>query len=324
MIDGLRDSRWLSRAQIDDADWNARVAAFCGGSAGYMHTAYLDAVAPAWGALLFADGGLFPIWPRGWGPLRQCRQPWFVQHLAVLPPSECPISSGQNRPSARELAERLTHARLAVLKGASLLEFQVDEPPPLADQVPAGWQAIGRTTYRLPIDSADSQATRAGYSGHHRRLIRPIDGLHYGKTNNPDPFLRLFVAQVAGKAGLTAEQIRSLGRLLKSLLGNQHAVLWTLMREQELLCGCVLLRSGDRLVYQLAGSSGASMQMGGMHRLVDHILHRPEYRGLTLDFEGSDLTGLQRFYSGFGARPHTYTRWLLDKRHPILKRVQRI
>jgi hypothetical protein len=222
------------------------------------------------------------------------------------------------------LAERLTHARLAVLKGASLLEFQVDEPPPLADQVPAGWQAIGRTTYRLPIDSADSQATRAGYSGHHRRLIRPMDGLHYGKTNNPDPFLRLFVAQVAGKAGLTAEQIRSLGRLLKSLLHNQHADLWTLMREQELLCGCVLLRSGDRLVYQLASSSGASMQMGGMHRLVDHILHRPEYRGLTLDFEGSDLTGLQRFYSGFGARPHTYTRWLLDKRHPILKRVQRI
>jgi len=211
-----------------------------------------------------------------------------------------------------------------VLKGATLLEFQVDEPPPLADQVPAGWQAIGRTTYRLPIDSADSQATRAGYSAHHRRLIRPMDGLHCVQTNDPGPFLRLYVSQVAGKAGLKAEQIRSLGRLLKSLLGNQHAVLWTLMREQELLCGCVLLRSGDRLVYQLAGSSGASMQMGGMHRLVDHILHRPEYRGLTFDFEGSDLPGLQRFYSGFGARPHTYTRWLLDKRHPILQCVQRI
>jgi len=222
------------------------------------------------------------------------------------------------------LAESLTQARLGVLKGATLLEFQVDEPPPLADQVPAGWQAIGRTTYRLPIDPADSQATRAGYSAHHRRLIRPMDGLHCVQTNDPGPFLRLYVSQVAGKAGLTAEQIRSLGRLLKSLLGNQLAVLWTLMREQELLCGCVLLRSGDRLVYQLAGSSGASMQMGGMHRLVDHILHRPEYRGLTFDFEGSDLPGLQRFYSGFGARPHTYTRWLLDKRHPILQCVQRI
>jgi hypothetical protein len=219
------------------------------------------------------------------------------------------------------LAERLTHARLAVLKGASLLEFQVDEPPPFADQVPAGWQAIGRTTYRLPLDP---ETARAGYSAHHRRLIRPMDGLHYVQTNDSGPFLRLYVSQVAGKAGLTAEQIRSLGRLLKSLLGNQHAVLWTLMREKELLCGCVLLRSGDRLVYQLAGSSSASMQMGGMHRLVDHILHRPEYRGLTLDFEGSDLTGLQRFYSGFGARPFTYTRWLLDKRHPILKNVQRI
>jgi len=151
-----------------------------------------------------------------------------------------------------------------------------------------------------------------------------MDGLQFGQTNDPDPFLRLFASQVAGKAGLSAEQIRLLRRLLKVLLENQNASLWTLMREQELLCGCVLLRSGDRLIYQLASSSSASMQMGGMHRLVDHILHRPEYRGLTLDFEGSDLPGLQRFYSGFGARPHTYTRWVLDKRHPILKRLQRI
>jgi len=343
MSDGSREARWLSRAQIDAAEWNARAAALGGGSAGYMQTAYLDAVAPGWGALLFADGCLFPVWPRSWGPIRQYRQPWFVQHLALLPSSDhlssdlpssdLPSSghsssghssSGNNRPSACELAERLTQARQGALKGACLLEFQIDEPPPDSGHIPAGWQVNGRTTYRLPIDSADSESVRVGYSAHHRRLIRPVDGLQFVQTNNPEPFLRLFASRVAGKAGLTAQQIRASRRLLKVLLDNRNADLWTLVREQELLSGCVLLRSGNRLIYQLAGSSSASMQVGGMHRLVDHILHRPEYGGLTVDFEGSELPGLQRFYSGFGARPHIYSRWVFDNRHPILKGLQRI
>ena len=51
MVDGLGRQELLSRTQVDDAEWNACVAACCGGSAGYMHTAYLDAVAPGWGAL---------------------------------------------------------------------------------------------------------------------------------------------------------------------------------------------------------------------------------------------------------------------------------
>ncbi len=315
MVDGLGRQELLSRTQVDDAEWNACVAACCGGSAGYMHTAYLDAVAPGWGALQFADGGRFPIWPRGWGPLRQYRQPWFVQHLSVLTPD------GMNKPSAGILAHSMANARLGVLKGACLLEFQVDEAPPDARQMPDGWQVIARTTYRLLIDP---ESARAGYSAHHRRLIRPMDGLQFVQSNDSESFLRLFVSQVAGKARLSAQQIRALSRLLKVLLGNQNAALWTLMGDRELLCGCVLLRSGDRLVYQFAGSSRAALHMGGMHRLVDHILHRPEYGGLTLDFEGSDLPGLQRFYAGFGARPHPYSRWLLDARHPILKHLQRI
>ncbi|MBM3919393.1 MAG: GNAT family N-acetyltransferase [Sphingomonadales bacterium] len=315
MTDGTMGAQWLIRARIDDADWNARVAALGGGSAGYMHTAYLDAVAPGWGALHFADGCLFPIWPRGWGPLRQCRQPWFVQHLSTLPPI------GQNQSPATELAERLTQAMRGALKGACLLEFQVDEPPPSANQIPAGWQAIARTTFRLPMDP---ETARAGYSAHHRRLIRVVDGLHYAKSSDYESFLRVFASQVARKAGLSAQQMRTLKRLLKVLLDGQNAALWTLKRDEELLCGCVLLRSGPRLVYQIAVNSRESMQMGGMHRLVDHILHMPEYKGLIFDFEGSDLPGLQRFYSGFGARPHMYTRWAFDERHPILRRLQRI
>lgn len=304
---------WMPRGRISDVEWNDWVGA--SGSAAYMNSAYLDAVAPGWGALHWPDGLVFPMWPRWWGPIRQYRQPWFVQHLSLMSSGTC---EGISVP---QLAQRLSDALNGPIAGARLLEFQVDEGLPDAGQIPPGWKVWARTTYRLSLNKQD---LRAGYSTHHRRHIRPVDGLTFTKSLETGAFLNMLKQQMAQKAALTASQFWALERLLPGLLSGQQGELWTLYQGDSLMCGCLLLRSGPRLIYQLAASSPASMNIGGMHRLIDHLLHHPEFKGLEFDFEGSDLPGLQRFYSGFGATPHTYTRWVRDDRHPLLKRIQKI
>ena len=55
-------------------------------------------------------------------------------------------------------------------------------------------------------------------------------------------------------------------------------------------------------------SSKEGKELRAMFFLIDQYIQMNAEKELTLDFEGSTLPGIARFFSGFGATPETYYR----------------
>ena len=64
--------------------------------------------------------------------------------------------------------------------------------------------------------------------------------------------------------------------------------------------------SKTRAIYLLSASSQKGKEQRGMFRIVDTFIRDYAASGLILDFEGSNIPSVARFFSGFGAQPEIY------------------
>ncbi|GAB1453373.1 hypothetical protein MASR2M47_34290 [Draconibacterium sp.] len=76
--------------------------------------------------------------------------------------------------------------------------------------------------------------------------------------------------------------------------------------ENDLCAAVYFCRWKNRVIYLNAATSENGKTLGAMYFLVDNFIKANAERGLKLDFEGSMIPGVARFYSGFGATPETY------------------
>ncbi len=76
--------------------------------------------------------------------------------------------------------------------------------------------------------------------------------------------------------------------------------------ENELCAAVYFCRWKNRVIYLNAATNEKGKMLGAMYFLVDNFVQANAERDLRLDFEGSMIPGVARFYSGFGATPETY------------------
>ena len=56
----------------------------------------------------------------------------------------------------------------------------------------------------------------------------------------------------------------------------------------------------------MSASNEQGKRSRAMFALIDHIIDKYSDTGLVLDFEGSNIKGVARFFAGFGAEQHDY------------------
>ena len=76
--------------------------------------------------------------------------------------------------------------------------------------------------------------------------------------------------------------------------------------ENELCAAVYFCKWKERVIYFSAASNKKGKELGAMYFLVDNFIKDNAEREIILDFEGSMVPGVARFYSGFGARTETY------------------
>jgi hypothetical protein len=74
----------------------------------------------------------------------------------------------------------------------------------------------------------------------------------------------------------------------------------------NLVAACFIGLSGNRLYYLVAASTDQGKKNRAMFALVDYIIGKYSDTGLILDFEGSVIKGVARFFAGFGAEKREY------------------
>ena len=85
-------------------------------------------------------------------------------------------------------------------------------------------------------------------------------------------------------------------------------------KDGNIIAGFCLLNSKNRMIYLVPVSSTEGKKNSAMFLLLNEIIKTNSQKELVLDFEGSIVEGIARFYRGFGAKNKPY--YILKKLRP--------
>ena len=106
---------------------------------------------------------------------------------------------------------------------------------------------------------------------------------------------------------LTEKEI--LKTLLQIALNNDCLELhFAYNSHKSIIAALAMLKTPTRLTYFMPISSKEGKKQSAMFAIVNSIIYKNQNTPVTLDFEGSSIAGIARFYKGFGAVNQQYYR----------------
>ena len=280
---------YLKHSDIDKALWDQTVVEAPNGLV-YGMSWYLDIVCPNWDALV-TDGYkvVLPLpWKKKFG-LKYIYQPWFAQQLGVFGKDTESIVWGNV---------------LKSIPGKFIrYEFSFNHANTFA-------KALGqsRQNYLLPLNREYPALVR-NYNENTRRNLKKAQKLVLSLDRGVaiNEFIQFKWVHMETK--MNENQREFYRKLLEQLIYRKVGQLVGVRDTSGTLLGTVCwVCFKKRITYLSAVSSPMGKELRVMTLLVDDLIHRYAGQDKIIDFEGSMLEGVARFYKGFGAIAEPYFR----------------
>jgi hypothetical protein len=281
---------FLTRKEIDDARWDQLIS----GSAAetiYPYAWYLDAVAGNWSALV-ADDYRFVmpvIWKKKAG-VRYMYQPYYTQQLGVFGREY--VDPG--------LIRRMLHILYKKYRFGGI-NFNVknlvgEEDPFVVDD---------KSNYVLNLNRKYDDINRLFTTNTRRNIKRSREFSDTLERNLPvGELVRLKREHDVIKR--TNDDYLWLTSLLETILQRGASKIYAVRSGREITAAAFFAFSRTRAIYLLSVSSQDGKERRGMFRIIDDFILDHAGSGLILDFEGSNIPSVARFFGGFGAQPEIY------------------
>lgn len=285
----MAEFRYIKRSALDKSRWDLIVRDDPNGSL-FATTFFLDVMSDGWDAIIYGDyDALLPLPVRvRWG-YRYVHTIPFCGPLAVYGPAASHIN---------------INAMLGAIPPGIIrcdVNIWTDDP------FPDGWAAQPRTNYMLDLSEGYSVIRSQFHSSCRNLLNRGLsEGLH---IEHGFPIAsQVSLAGTHGGLGRTSgRDIIRFQRLCEQWPDYGHIYsLAVTSPTGHAVAGAVFLRSHQQLHYLLGWSSREGRRENASRFLIDHIIRMHAGQPITLDFEGSDISGVAQFFSSFGAVPKQY------------------
>lgn len=278
--------RLIKYNEIDLARWDGCIAASLQGLP-YAHSAYLAALKVQWDGLILGDYEAVAALP--WHRkriLKSLYTPYGVQQLGWY--------SANPLPAAAEEA-LIAYIRTHYFRYHYALNFRFGAPD-LADIAPAG---------NLVLDlGKEYPVLEKNFSAHHRRWMRKAaeQSLLLHKNTPAAEFLP-FLQHCYGERFYPLSFIKGGARcLIETMVKEEKGEIWTIRDDSGKICaGLFFLAWQKRLIFLFPAANAAGKERGAMFFLTQSLIRAYAGQNLLLDFEGSSIAGVRRFYLGFGA-----------------------
>lgn len=254
----------------------------------YAMSWFLGIVADDWDAIVAGDYEfVMPLPRRKKFGISYVYTPVYCQQLGVFP---VPPESVQ-RAMAACLKKHFRH-----------ISYQIN-----SSGQPEFYEGFSITTKtNLVLDlSKPNEVLSAQYTAHARRNINTAAkaGVRVEKGLASEVYIK--AKKDADKSG--ADNYIALEKLLQHVSGNNKGLVYVAWSaENKLLAAALILLDSNRLYYLNAFSTNEGKKLRAMYAIVDCIISDHSESETILDFEGSVVDGLARFYSGFGAADEPY------------------
>jgi hypothetical protein len=114
-----------------------------------------------------------------------------------------------------------------------------------------------------------------------------------------------------------------LRNLLETLLQHNAGEVYAAVEEGVIQAAAFFGFSKTRGIYLLSASNAAGKENRSMFKLVDAFIRDHAGTGLILDFEGSNIPNVARFFTGFGAHPEIYQGVSFDRLPVFLNKLRK-
>jgi len=280
----------LNRKEIDARRWDETITG-SGAETLYPYSWYLDLVAEHWSALV-ADNYRFVmplVWKRKLG-IAYLYQPFYTQQLGIF---------------SREYVDPHMAAamisRVPVRFRKAQISFNVQN---LVSEAPA-ITVSDRYNYVLKL-SAEYPVIQGAFSTNAQRNIRK------GESSSAPLRKDLSVPELVRFKRTHDVITRSekeyvwLEHLLEGIMAKGAGKIYATGEGGELTAAAFFAFSRTRAIYLVSVSSEEGKEQRSMFRIVDGFIREHAGSGLILDFEGSNIPSVARFFSGFGASREVY------------------
>jgi hypothetical protein len=276
----------LKNNQIDKTRWD-QVVTQSDHPLVYLLSWYLDVVSPGWEGLIADDyRAVMPLPVKCRWRIPYLVQPPFCQQLGVTGTG---LQSDLTRSFYRKMGWQFPWYNLQIREASGL------ESRKFLNR---------RINYTLDLISLYPVLINGYHQNTLRNLKKAVEAGLIAEDCTLDDFLDFSATWLQQSAPRHTEVFACLVRECV-----QHKVA-TLLKvkdhEGNILAAACFLAWNRQIVYLAGGSSDEGKRLSAMFRIIDQIIRDYSGTGYRLDFEGSMIPGVARFFRGFGAKASYY------------------
>lgn len=225
-------------------------------------------------------------------------QPLNIQQLGIF--------------SATNIGKELANGFYRLIK-RNLFHLNLNNKQP----IPEGFHLTPKQNYTLQLNT-DYQSLKEKFSQNCLRNIKKTKGYraHLKTDISPDGFIQ-FTRQHA-QYPVNDKGLNMLKKVMNEAIPRKKGFIIGLANnEDKVLAMAFFLKNNYRITFLSGVSSAEGMKSKSMFMIINHIIESNCNQQLMLDFEGSSIESIARFYKGFGSTIETYYQW----QHPLMKLI---
>jgi hypothetical protein len=282
--------KYLKHEELDYTLWD-RCISDAGNSRVYALSWYLDRTAVYWDALVWGDYEyIMPVTLRRKFGIKYIYQPLFCQQLGIFPE---PVP---------EIAGLFYSEIFRRFRFVNILLNSANHIPDIYGIK----KFLPRDNFLLNL-TTEYTSIRDGYS---KNTLRNIKSAERSRLNYvPGISIKEYI-EFLGKnlpVGVTKNDLSKFRSIVAYCLHKGIGEMPGIYTSENRLCAAVFLcRWKGRLIYLNPASNVDGRKSSAMFFLLDNFISANAGQEIVLDFEGSMVPGVARFYQGFGAKAECY------------------
>jgi hypothetical protein len=300
----------VEHKNIDKNAWNNCIASAYNGNV-YAWSWYLDIVSPNWNALVLDNySAVMPLtWNKKYG-ITYIHQPFFTQQLGVF--SRQSVTKEMLNEFVGSIPLNYRYAEISMNVNINREHFEIA----VKDGITTHLDLIRNHT-----------ELRKNYNSNTLRNIKKAQkhDLHFQFLDKPNQIIDLFKSNKGKELKeLKSIHYQRLEDLMQYGVDFKIASFPGVLDERGDLCaGGFFMFSHNKLVFLFGASNNIGKENGAMFLLFDNFIRQHSGKTLTIDFEGSTVPGVLRFYQGFGAKKLIYPIIKINRLPTIVKMFKR-
>jgi len=301
---------YLKHKQIDKTKWDRCIDQSINPIV-YAQAWYLDRVCKGWDALVYGDyEAVMPLTHAKKYGIKYLYQPFFTQQLGVF------MKPGTDR-------QLVNMFLLSIPYEFRFVDISLNKSNEL--QLPE-FQVLRYSNFELKMDRSYSEIEN-GYSKNTTRNIKKAlqHGLNVSYEVKPGELIELFKANIGRDLTHMMEgHYENLKQIMDFSLKENKAILCGVRNsEGNLSAGAFFIQSYDSYIFLFSATNAQSKANGAMFLIVDQLIRDHSEKIRVLDFEGSNVASLARFYKSFGSDEFNYLRIKRNRLPWILKLLKK-